>query len=92
MPNVYLTEQDRENARTRKIREVITDGVVAQKHKNRLTIPQLAAEFGLGRAKASRLLTGDETLDMNIDQFIRLLRWAGFKIVRVKEDTFHESA
>ncbi len=85
MPKVYLTDAQREQAAIEKIRGSIADGLCAKKMRNNLTNAQIGAEFGVGEKRVP-ILMGTEEIRMDIDQFIRLLRFTGHRIVKVQEE------
>lgn len=85
MPKVYLTDAQRERAAIDKIRGSIADGLCVKKMRDNLTNAQIGKAFDIGEKRVPMLM-GTEDIRMDVNQFIRLLRFTGHKIVKVQEE------
>lgn len=85
MPQVHMTQAQREQAALDKIRVHISDGIAVQKARNKLSNDQVAKGLNLGRNTVGHILNGDD-VKLSINQTLRLLHFAGLRVVRSERD------
>ena len=90
MPKVYLSEQQRIEARYERIRKCIADRVVVYMHRNHHTRGSLASSLSMGHTTFEKLLSGEDVL-MTTTRFIHLLDMAGLKIVPKQKDELEDN-
>ena len=81
MPQVHMTQAQREQAALDKMRDTISDAVLVQKARNRLTYEQIGHGLEIGENTISRIIDGSDE-KLNLSQILRLMRFAGIKLVR----------
>lgn len=81
MPQVHMTQAQREQAALDKMRDTISDAVLVQKARNRLTYEQIGHGLEIGENTISRIINGYD-VKLNLSQILRLMRFAGIKLVR----------
>ena len=79
MPRVYLTQEQREAAVIDKMRETLTDGVLIQKAKTRLTNEQIGNGLEIGERTIGKIINGAD-VKLTLSQTMRLLRFAGIRL------------
>lgn len=81
MQRGYLTQEQREAAALERMRETLTDGVLIQKAKTRLTNEQIGHGLEIGERTIAKIINGGD-VKLTLTQTMRLLRFAGIKLVR----------
>lgn len=81
MPQVHMTQAQREQAALDKMRDTISDAVLVQKARNRLTYDQIGTGLEIGENTIRRIINGYD-VKLNLSQILRLMRFAGIKLVR----------
>ena len=81
MPRVTLTQEQREAAALERMRETLADGILIRKARNRLTNEQIGHGLEIGENPISRIINGYD-VKLNLSQILRLMRFAGIKLVR----------
>ena len=79
MPKVYLNQEQREAAVIDKMRETLTDSVLIQKAKTRLTNEQIGNGLEIGERTIGKIINGAD-VKLTLSQTMRLLRFAGIKL------------
>ena len=81
MPRTYLTQAQREAALIDRMRETLTDGILIQKAKERLTNEQIGNGLEIGERTISKIINGND-VKLSLTQTMRLLQFAGFQLKR----------
>ena len=85
MPKVYLTEQQRLDARYEQIKKRIGDRLVLAMHRNRLTQTNVCNQLSMGHNTLSKLLDGED-VTMTTTRFLQILDMAGVALTDKKND------
>lgn len=81
MPRTYLTQAQREAALIDRMRETLTDGILIQKAKARLTNEQIGNGLEIGERTISKIINGGD-VKLSLTQTMRLLQFAGLQLKR----------
>lgn len=81
MPRITLTQEQREAAALERMREAVADGILIRKARNRLTYEQIGTGLEIGENTIRRIINGYD-VKLNLSQILRLMRFAGIKLVR----------
>lgn len=86
MPKVFLTEQQRLDARYDRIRKCIGDRVVLSMHRQYTTQQSLCKKLEMGHATVRKLIDGED-VTMTTTKFLQILDFAGLVLVdRMKDE------
>lgn len=85
MPKVYLTEQQRIDARYEQIRKRIGDRIVISMHRNHHTQSNVYNHLAMGHSTFRKLLDGED-VTMTTTRFLQILDLAGLVLVDRKKD------
>lgn len=84
MPKVYLTEQQRIDARYEQIRKRIGDRIVIAMHRNHHTQSNVYNHLAMGHSTFRKLLDGED-VTMTTTRFLQILDLAGLTLVDRKK-------
>ena len=90
MPKVYLTDQQRIDARYEQIRKRIGDRIVLTMHRNHHTRGSLANSLSMGHSTFAKILEGEDAT-MTTTRFLQILDLAGIALVDKKRDELEVS-
>ncbi len=79
MPKVYLTEDQRAQARRQRIRRQLGDGLAVAKNRIRGTNKSMAHDLGMNHETFAKLLAAED-VRLSIDNFLRLIDAAGMEV------------
>ena len=79
MPKVYLTAEQREEAKNQAVRNEISDALCLVKHKTKMSMEDMGKKTGVSRVVISKLLSGED-VEIKISNMIRILEMAGLSI------------
>lgn len=79
MPRVCLTQEQRQEARNKKIRQAIADGLCVAKHRGSLNIEEMGRSLGVGRNTMAKILTGEDVV-LPMSSMLRILDVAGISL------------
>lgn len=77
----YMTQEDRESIAIVRMRELLADGIAELKAIHHLNNEQIGRGLEIGERTIGRVLEGAD-VKLTISQIMRLLRFAGIKLVR----------
>ena len=79
MGRVCLTQEQRQEARNKKMRQAIADGLCVAKHRGRLNIEELGRNVGVGRNTMAKILSGEDVV-IPLSSVLRILDVAGLSL------------
>jgi hypothetical protein len=79
MPKVFLTNEQKLEARNAEMRHRIAYGLCVTKNRTKMSMEEIAEQAGVGRMTVSHLLCGDD-VEIKLSSLIRLLDLAGLVI------------
>lgn len=79
MPKVLITQEQRAEERSRKMREAIADGLCITRRRSGLSIEALGRTAGVGRNTMSKILAGED-VTLSVNTLLRLLDLAGMSL------------
>lgn len=85
MPEVYLTESQKADARYRKLRHSIGDRVADTKRKKKLKLMELANGLNMGHTTVAKIMDGED-VTITTTKFLQILDMAGLMLVDRKVD------
>lgn len=86
---ICLTQSQREAEIIRRRQERLAKGLAAYKQVNRLTIPAMAKELGIGETGVKNLLAGRDT-SLNTENVWGILKAAGLRVTEPKENIWDD--
>ena len=89
MPRVFLTEQQKLDARYERIRKCIGDRVVLSMHRNYTTQDILCKKLEMGHCTVRKLIDGGDVM-MTTTKFLQILDFAGLALVDRRKDELEE--
>lgn len=81
MPRVYLTDEQRSEAKRQKTRRQIGDGLAVLKNRTRSTNQSLSHDLGVNHVTLSKLMAAKD-VRLSVDKLLYLLDVSGFEIKR----------
>lgn len=85
MPKVYLTDEQRLEARYEQIRKRIGDRVALSMHRHHYTQSSVYKHLDMGHSTLTKLLEGED-VTMPITKFLKILDLADIALVDKKKD------
>jgi transcriptional regulator with XRE-family HTH domain len=85
MAKVFLTNEQKLEARNAEMRHRIADGLCVTKNRTKMSMEEIAKKAGVGRMTVSHLLCGDD-VEIKLSSLIRLLDLAGLVIRQRTEE------
>ena len=79
MPRVYLTEEQRAEAKRQKTRRLLGDGLAVLKNRTRSTNQSLAHDLGVNHVTLSKLMSAED-VRLSVDKLLYLLDVSGLEI------------
>lgn len=79
MPQVHMTQAQREQAALDKMIDTISDAVLVQKARKRLSNEQIEHDLEIEYRKISKIINGGD-VKLTLTQTMRLLRFAGLRL------------
>lgn len=85
MPKVFLTEQQREEERYKRLRIAIGERIVRVKHREKLTLTQMSRRLGMAHDTVSKLMDGED-VKVSTTTWLRILDAAGISLTAIPDE------
>lgn len=85
MPKVFLTEQQREADRYKRLRAAIAEQIAVIRHREKLTAAQMSKRIGINHVTYAKLMAGED-VKLPTTTWLRLMDIARISLTVVRDE------